>query len=157
MDSVPFASGVGSVIYAMVCTRPDLAYAMSIVGRFIADSGEEHWNPLKWILIYGKGTIDVSLIYSSKFQTQSKVMGYVDSDNAGCIDTRRSLIGYVFTIQGGCVSWKANLQKVVDLSSTKVEYMEITETIKEDIWLKGLSKELGFKLEDITMLINAQT
>ena len=149
MDSVPFASGVGSLMYAMVCTRPDLAYAMSIISRFIADPGEEHWNALKWIFRYVKGTLDLGLIYKCKSQNKDEVVGYVDSDYAGCIDTRRSLTGYVFTVQGGCVSWKANLQKVVALSSTEAEYMAATEAIKEAIWLKGLTKELGFNSDDL--------
>ncbi|XP_062113577.1 secreted RxLR effector protein 161-like [Humulus lupulus] len=84
-------------------------------------------------LIYVRGTRSVGLTYSNKFKTHNEVLGYVDSDYAGCIDTRRSLMGYVFTIQGGCVRWKENLQKVVALSSTEAEYMAATEAIKEAI------------------------
>ncbi|XP_062076052.1 retrovirus-related Pol polyprotein from transposon TNT 1-94 [Humulus lupulus] len=106
MDSILYASWVGSLMYAMVCTRRDIAYAMSIVSRFIADPGEEHWCALKWIMRYIAGTLDLGLTYSSKYKSQLEVVGYVDSDYAGCVDTRRSLTGYVSTMQGGCVSWK---------------------------------------------------
>lgn len=78
---------------------------------------------------YLAGTLSLGLTYSSMNRTEINVIGYVDSDYAGCIDTRRSLTGYVFTMQGGCVSWKLNLQKVVALSSTKAEYMAATEAV----------------------------
>ena len=157
MDSKPYASGVGSLMYAMVCTRPDIAYAMSIVSRFIADPGEEHWNALKWIMRYIAGTLTLGLIYRCKNRSDAEVNGFVDSDYAGCIDTRRSLTGYVFTIRGGCVSWKSNLQKVVALSSTEAEYMAATEAIKEAIWLKGLAKEFGFNSENVTVHCDNQS
>ena len=157
MDSIPYASGVGSLMYAMVCTRPDIAYAMSIVSRFIADPGEEHWYALKWIMRYIAGSLHLGLTYSAKYNSQKEVIGYVDSDYAGCMDSRRSLTGYVFTMLGGCVSWKANLQKVVALSSTEAEYMAATEVIKEAIWLKGLAKEMGFNSENITVYCDNQS
>ncbi|KAM6555743.1 hypothetical protein CsatB_002762 [Cannabis sativa] len=157
MDSFPYASGVGSLMYVMVCTRPDIAYAMSIVSRFIADPGEKHWDALKWIMRYIKGTLDLGLTYSKSYNPEIQVSGYVDSDYAGCIDTRRSITGYVFTMQGGCVSWKANLQKVVALSSTEVEYMAATEAIKEAIWLKGLAKEMGFETKNVTVFCDNQS
>ncbi|XP_062093644.1 secreted RxLR effector protein 161-like [Humulus lupulus] len=157
MNTVPYASGVGSLMYAMVCTMLDLAYAMSIVSHFIVDPSEQHWSALKWILRYIKGSLNVGLVFNSEPLFGSEVVGYVDSDYAGCIDTRRSLTGYVFTVQGGCVSWKANLQKVVALSSTEAEYMTATEAIKEAIWLKGLTKELGLNSENITVHCDNQS
>ena len=157
MDAIPYASGVGSLMYAMVCTRPDIAHAMSIVSRFIADPGEAHWSALKWIMRYLAGTLSLGLTYSSMNRTETDVIGYVDSDYAGCIDTRRSLTGYVFTMQGGCVSWKSNLQKVVALSSTEAEYMAATEAVKEAIWLKGLASEIGFDSEDVTVFCDNQS
>ncbi|XP_062112968.1 secreted RxLR effector protein 161-like [Humulus lupulus] len=151
MDNVPYASGIESLMYAMVCTRPDLAQAMSIVSKFISNPEESHWEALKWILRYVKGTLDVGLIYDSRFTNKDEVAGYVDSDYAGCLDTRRSTTGYVFTAQNGCISWKATQQKVVALSSTEAEYMATTEAIKEDIWIKGSTKELDFNYKNLTV------
>ena len=157
MDKVPYASCVGSLMYAMVCTRPDLAQAMSIVSRFISDPGESHWDALKWIIRYVKGSIDIGLIYDQKMNNSDLVVGYVDSDYAGCLDTRRSTTGYVFTAQGGCISWKSTLQKVVALSSTEAEYMAATEAIKEAIWIKGLTQELGMNSENINVFCDNQS
>ena len=157
MDSTPYASAVGSLMYAMVCSRPDIGYAMSMVSRFLSDPGHEHWTALKWIMRYIKGSLNLGLMYGKKTFTDEVVVGCVDSDYAGCLDTRRSLTGYVFNVLGGCVSWKSNLQKVVALSSTEAEYMAATEAIKEAIWLKGFTQELGLKSENITVFCDNQS
>lgn len=141
MSRVPYASAVGSLMYAMVCTRPDLAQAVSVVSRFMAQPGKEHWQAVKRIFRYLRGTSDVGLIYGS--DTQCLVTGYSDSDYAGDVDSRRSMTGYVFTLGGSVVSWKATLQPTVTLSTTEAEYIALTEAAKEGIWLKGLVNDLG--------------
>jgi transposase InsO family protein len=141
MSRVPYASAVGSLMYAMVCTRPDLAYAVSVVSRFMAKPGKEHWQAVKRIFRYLRGTSDVGLIYGN--DTQCLVTGYSDSDYAGDVDSRRSMTGYVFTLGDSVVSWKATLQPTVTLSTTEAEYMALTEAAKEGIWLKGLINDLG--------------
>uniref|UniRef100_A0A3Q7HPF2 Reverse transcriptase Ty1/copia-type domain-containing protein n=1 Tax=Solanum lycopersicum TaxID=4081 RepID=A0A3Q7HPF2_SOLLC len=135
MSRVPYASAVGSLMYAMVCTRPDLAHAVSVVSRFMGQPGKEHWQAVKRIFRYLRGTSDVGLIYGG--DAQCLVTGYSDSDYAGDVDTRRSMTGYVFTLGGSVVSWKATLQPTVTLSTTKAEYMALTKAAKEGIWLKG--------------------
>ncbi|KAM6546251.1 hypothetical protein CsatB_026987 [Cannabis sativa] len=157
MDGIPYANCVGCLMYVMVCTRPDLAYAMSIVSRFVANPGQLHWEAVKWVMRYVKGSLNMGLIYKTTEKGGCEVEGFIDSDYAGCIDTKRSLTGYIFTALGGCISWKSNLQKVVALSSTEAEYMAATEAIKEALWLKGLSKELGFSSEDMTIHCDNQS
>ena len=109
MDKVPYASCVGSLMYSMVCTQPDLAHAMSVVSRYISDPGTEHWEAVKWIMRYLKGSSNTGLSYRKNGDYREEVTGYVDSDFAANIDTRRSCTGYVFTVLRGCVSWKSNL------------------------------------------------
>ncbi|KAG8499930.1 hypothetical protein CXB51_006489 [Gossypium anomalum] len=135
MSHVPYSSAVGSLMYAMVCSRPDLLYAVSAVSRYMANLGKEHWKAVQWILRYLRGTTDVCLQFG---RTRDGVIGYVDADFAGDLDRRRSLTSYVFTIGGCAISWKATLQTTVALSTTEAEYMAITEAYKEAIWLKGL-------------------
>uniref|UniRef100_A0A3Q7HRQ0 Reverse transcriptase Ty1/copia-type domain-containing protein n=1 Tax=Solanum lycopersicum TaxID=4081 RepID=A0A3Q7HRQ0_SOLLC len=137
MSRVPYASAVGSLMYAMVWTRPDLAHAVSVVSKFMGQPGKEHWQAVKRIFRYLRGTSDVGLIYGG--DTQCLVSGYSDSDYAGDVDTRRSMNGYVFTLGGSVVSWKATLQPTVTSSTTEAEYMALTEAAKEGIWLKGLA------------------
>ena len=141
MSRVPYASAVGSLMYAMVCTRPDLAHAVNVVSRFMGQPGKEHWTAVKRIFRYLKGTSDVGLIYGC--DNPRLVTCYSDSDYAGDVDSRRSMTGYVFTLDGSVVSWKATLQSTVTLSTTEAEYMALTEAAKEGIWLRGLVNDLG--------------
>ena len=78
----------------------------------------------------------------SSLEDGEVLIGFVDSDFARCIDTRKSLTGYVFIALGTTISWKASMQKLIALSTTKAEYMALTEAIKEAIWLLRLVKEL---------------
>uniref|UniRef100_I1NVI3 Retrovirus-related Pol polyprotein from transposon TNT 1-94 n=1 Tax=Oryza glaberrima TaxID=4538 RepID=I1NVI3_ORYGL len=139
MSRVPYSSAVDSLMYAMVCSRPDLSHAMSLVSRYMANPGKEHWKTIQWIFRYFRGTADACLKFS---RTDKGLVGYVDSDFAADLDKRRSLTGYVFTIGSCAVSWKATLQPVVAQSTTEAEYMAIVEACKESVWLKGLFAEL---------------
>ena len=100
MSKVPYASVVGCLMYAMVCTRPDLAHAVSTISRYMANPGREHWNAVKWIFRYLKSTAEHEILFSRQPGTNS-VVGYVDADYAGEVDDRRSTTGYVFTLSGG--------------------------------------------------------
>jgi hypothetical protein len=135
MSRVPYSSAVGSLMYAMVCSRLDLAHALSVVSRFIANPGKKHWRVVQWIFRYLRGTSNTCLQFG---KSRDGLVGYVDSDYAGDLNNRRSLTGYVFTIGGCGVSWKASLQATVALSTTEAEYMAISEACKEAIWLRGL-------------------
>ncbi|KAJ4703754.1 Retrovirus-related Pol polyprotein from transposon TNT 1-94 [Melia azedarach] len=141
MSRVPYASAIGSLMSAMVCSRPDLAQSVSVVSRFMGEPGKEHWQAVKRIFRYLKGTFDVGLIYGG--DTQCLVTGFSDSDYAGDVDSRGSMTGYVFTLGSSVVSWKATLQPTVTLSTTEAEYMALTKAAKEGIWLKGLVSDLG--------------
>ena len=143
MKKIPYASAIGSMMYAMVCTRPDISYAVSLVSRFMANAGSEHWNAVKWVLRYLAHTVSMGLHYERNMNEKQAVVGYVDSDYAGELDKRRSLTGYVFTLFGNTISRKASLQHVVSLSTTEAEFIAITEAVKEAIWVKGLVSELG--------------
>ena len=140
MSRVPYSSAVGSVIYLMVCTRPDIAHAVSVVSRYLSCPGKVHWEAVKWILRYLKGTANARLEFG---RSEAKLTGYVDSDFMGDLDKRRSLTAYVFTLGGCAISWKANLQSTIALSTTEAEYMAVTEGVKEVIWLKGLLTEIS--------------
>ena len=92
MSKVPYASTSGSLMYAMVCTRPDIANAVRVVSRFMSRPGKQHWEAVKWILRYLKGSSDTSLCFTS---ASLKLQGYVNADFAGDIDSRKSTTGFV--------------------------------------------------------------
>ena len=78
-------------MYVMICTRPALAYSVSLVSGYMGKLEKLHWEALKWILRYLKGTIEAGLLYKKHEESAGNVTGFVDPDYAGCIDTRRSL------------------------------------------------------------------
>ncbi|XP_040989586.1 secreted RxLR effector protein 161-like [Juglans microcarpa x Juglans regia] len=133
VKNVLYASVVGSLMYAMVCTRLDISQAVSLVSRYMHNPRKTHCHAAKWILRYILGTIDLGLKFEKS--EDSLVTGYVGSDYAGDLDKRRSTTEYVFTMAGGPVSWRSILQSTIALSSTEVEYMVVTEDVKEAIWL----------------------
>jgi hypothetical protein len=153
---VPYASAVGCLMYAMVCTRPDLAHAVSTISSYMANSGREHWNAVKWIFRYLKGTAEHGILFSKQSGTNS-VIGYVDADYAGDVDDMRSTTGYLFTLSGGPICWKSTLQSIIVMSTTEAEYMAVAEAAKEALWLKGLVKEFGLNQSRVQMHCDSQS
>ena len=96
--------------------------------------GKQHWEAVKWILRYLRGSSDTCLYFTS---ASLKLQDYVDADFAGDIDSRKSTTGFVFTLGGIAISWASNLQKIVTLSTTEAEYVAATKAGKEMIWLYG--------------------
>ncbi|KAG7532846.1 Zinc finger CCHC-type superfamily [Arabidopsis thaliana x Arabidopsis arenosa] len=155
MRSIPYQSAVGSLMYSMIGTRPDLAHSVSLVCRFMSKPLKQHWQAVKWILRYIKGSLKRKLCYSS--EGDFVIQGYCDSDYGADKDRRRSTSGVVFTVGGNVVSWKSSLQKVVALSSTEAEYMALTDASKEAVWLLGLMNELGFKQKTVDIYSDSQS
>ncbi|WKA04180.1 hypothetical protein VitviT2T_022237 [Vitis vinifera] len=142
MRRVSYASALGSLMYAMVCTRPDIAYAVGVVSRFLSNPGRHHWEAVKCIMRYLRGIFKLKLTFEGG---KPILVGYTDSDMAGDVDNRRSTSGYLMTFSGGAVSWQSRLQKCVALSTTEAEYIAAAEACKELLWMKCFMQELGFK------------
>ncbi|XXG47058.1 hypothetical protein AAC387_Pa02g1763 [Persea americana] len=100
MFKVPYASAVGSLMYAMVCTRPDIAHVVGVVSRFMSNPGKMHWEAVKWILRYLRGTTKAALHFGG---SEIKLHGYVDSGLRRDLDRSRSTTGYVFTLGSATV------------------------------------------------------
>ncbi|GJX52528.1 putative RNA-directed DNA polymerase [Tanacetum coccineum] len=154
MDRVPYASAVGSLMYAMVCTRPDLAHAVGVVSRFLSNPGKKHWEAVKWIFRYLRGTSKLGITFGNG---KPMLVGFTDSDMAGNKDNMKSTSGYLMTFAGGAVSWQSRLQKCVALSTTEAEYMAATKACKELLWLKRFLQELGFKQQRYAVIYNNQS
>jgi hypothetical protein len=144
-------------MYAMLATRPDLAYSVGVLSKHAATPGEVHWTALKRVYRYLRGTVNIRLKYQGESDTHLQAY-YVDADWASDVNDRRSTTGYVFLISGGAVSWSSKKQTSVALSSTKVEYMAAAAATKEAIWLKTFLSELNLlKTHPITLQINNQS
>ncbi|KAK8685887.1 hypothetical protein V6N13_124919 [Hibiscus sabdariffa] len=115
MSQIPYASAIGSIMYAMICTRPDVSYALSMTSRYQANPGEGHWTVVKNILKYLRRTKDVFLVYGGEEELRIK----------------------------GVVSWKSSKQDTVADSTTEAEYIAASEAAKEAVWIKKFITELG--------------
>ena len=131
-------------MYAMVCTRPDIAHAVGVVSRYMNKPGKEHSMAVNWILRYLRGTTNQALYFGG---SNISLQGYVDADMVGDRDNRRSTTGYVFIVGGTIVSWVSKLQSVVALSTIEAKYVVAIEASKEMIWLQMFLDELGKMLE----------
>ncbi|CAM8987567.1 unnamed protein product [Rhodiola kirilowii] len=155
MQKTSYASAIGSLMYAMVCTRPDIAHVVGVVSRFMGNPGKKHWEAVNWILRYLKGTTEYALCFEGK---KVELVGYVDADLASNdIDKRRSTTGYVFTLGGTAISWASKLQKIVSLSTAEAEYVAVTEASKEMVWLQNFLCELGKEQGGSTLYSDSQS
>jgi hypothetical protein len=141
MDKIPYASAIGSIMYAMVCTRPDVSYALSATSRYQANPGESHWTAVKSILKYLRRTKDMFLVYGG--EDELVVKGYTDASFQTDRDDFRSQSGYVFILNRGAVSWKSSKQETLADSTTEAEYLAASEASKEGVWIRDFITLLG--------------
>ncbi|XP_042039573.1 secreted RxLR effector protein 161-like [Salvia splendens] len=102
MERIPYASVVGSLNYVQTCTRPDITFAVGMLGRYQSNPGMDHWKAAKKVLRYLQGTKEHMLTY--RRSDHLEVIRYSDSDYAGCVDSRKSMFGYLFLLANGAVS-----------------------------------------------------
>jgi hypothetical protein len=126
MKAVSYASAVGSLMYAQVCTRPDLTFVTGMLGRYQKNSGKPHWDGVKKGLRYLQDTKGLMLTYK-KSDAPLEIMGYSDSDFAGCLDIEKSILGYIFTLANGAISWKSSKQTITTSSMMYVEFVACYE------------------------------
>jgi transposase InsO family protein len=147
MAAVPYRSAVGSLMYAMVATRPDIAAAVGAVSRFAENPGHQHWLAVKRIMRYLRGTSDWALHVGGTGAGGVTLQGYSDADWAGDLDTRRSTTGYVFTLGSGSIAWASKRQATVAQSTTEAEYMAVSSAAREAMWLRQLMTDLRMPVQ----------
>jgi Reverse transcriptase (RNA-dependent DNA polymerase) len=133
---------VGKLIY-LAHTRPDIAYAVSVVSQFMHSPKEGHLEAVMRILRYLKGTPGKGIVFRKN--SHLNVSAYSDADWAGCPIDRRSTAGYFTFVGGNLVTWKSKKQNVVSLSSAESEFRGMAKAICELLWLRKLLTELGFE------------
>ena len=104
-------------MYAMICTRPDVAFAISLTSRYQANPGESHWAAVKTILKYLKRTKEMFLVYGG--EEELVVRGYADASFQTDRDDCRSQSGFVYVMNGGALSWMSSKQDTVADSTTE--------------------------------------
>ncbi|KAI3701653.1 hypothetical protein L6452_26888 [Arctium lappa] len=128
-------------MYAMICTRPDVSYALSMTSRYQSNPGDGHCIAVKNILKYLRRTKDSFLVYGG--EEELIVKGYTDASFQTDKDDFRSQSGFVFCFNGGVVSWKSSKQATVADSTTEVEYIAASDAAKEAVWIKKFISQLG--------------
>ena len=154
MRNVPYHQAVGSLMYATLGTRPDICFAVQTVSRFNSKPGLAHWEAVKRIFRYLKGTKDLWLGYGG---VTKELVGYADADGSMAED-RKAISGYAFMVNGGAVSWSAKRQQIISLSTTESEYIAATYAAKEALWLRQLILQLfGITLDATTLFSDNQS
>ena len=156
-DTTKFRSIVGSLRY-LVNTRPDIAYSVGMVSRFMKSPTTEHWAAIKCIIRYIAGTTEYGCRYTCGSHSNLKLLGYSDSDHAGDLEKRKSTSGVVFFLNGNLVTWSSQKQRVVSLSSCEAEYIAGASAACQGVWLTRLIADLtGEKLKNFKLLMDSKS
>lgn len=132
---------VGSMMY-LTATRPDVMYAVSLISRYMAKPTELHLAAAKRILRYLKGTAGYGILYQKTGNIE--LVGYTDSDYAGCLEDRRSTSGYAFILSDAAVAWSSRKQPIVTLSTTEAEFVADAACTCQLVWMKRILKRISY-------------
>ncbi|GAA5919125.1 hypothetical protein JCM5296_003862 [Sporobolomyces johnsonii] len=155
----PYRELLGALIYLSACTRPDLAFALSLASRFASCPARRHWSLLTHVCRYLTGTTHLGLRYvppSTPFSSDL-LTAWSDADHGADKDTHRSVSGYVFgfgddSLRSTAVSWLSRRQKSVSTSTVQAEYVALSEASREALWLRQVLRELGYPTPRPTLI-----
>jgi hypothetical protein len=139
-----FQTVIGSLLYLMIGTRPDIAFAVTALSRHSANPSQDHLNKAFYICHYLVGTKDYSLKYNGQIQGNG-VIACTDSDWAANLIDRRSITGHFVKLAGGAILWLSQAQSTVALSSTEAKYMGLADCARQILWIRSLLAKLGLK------------
>jgi hypothetical protein len=156
-EAPEFPQLIGALMYLMVCTRPDIAFSISVLSRFMAKGRHTttHLQAAKRVLRYLKKTSNLSLKLGG--QAPLDITTYADAAQGDDKESGRSTLGYHVSLGQGLVSWKSKLSEVVAVSTAEAEYYAAVEAVKESDWLTGLLEELGWKEKPYRLLTDSQS
>ena len=149
MRDTPYASAVGSLMYSQVCTRPDIAYVVGVLGRYQSYLRVDHWKATKKVMCYLQGTKHFMLTYRQTGYlevTCLEVTSYSDADYSGCVDSRKSTSCYVFLLENGAVSWRSMKKTLTATSTMEAEFVSCFEATLHGVWLKSFI--IGMRIVD---------
>ena len=137
-----YREAVGSLIYLATCTRPDLSFVVSKLSQHFSEPSEEHWNTVKHVFRYIKGTTDRGLCFKKDDTSPLGLIVHSDADWASEVSDRRSTTGYCASLseRSSLISWKSRKQPTVALSTCEAEYMALASAIQECMYLQQLLK-----------------
>ncbi|KAE8988138.1 hypothetical protein PR001_g22129 [Phytophthora rubi] len=158
MANKPYREAVGSFMYPMTGTRPDVAYFIREISQYLDNPGLPHWNAVRHGLHYLNGTNDFGITLGGVenlelLQSDEYLMAYTDSFYAACQDTRRCIGGYITMFCNSPISWVTWRHHTVVLSTTEAEYIALSYCMQELLYLKLLLRELGYESSKPTLIM----
>ena len=148
MRNIPYQEAIGSLMYALVATRPDILFTVSILSQFLNNPGWVHWEAVKRIFRYLLGMKSWGLTYG---EGKDGLEGYTDADGASQ-DHRRAIPGYAFLVNGGAVLWSSKKQELVTLLMVEAEYVAAIHAAKEAMWLRNFIGDVFGQVKGPTTL-----
>jgi hypothetical protein len=150
MSKVPYREAVGSFLYLMMGTRPDLSNFLREVSQFCSNPGSAHWEAVKRGLKYLRGTTHHGIVLGGRhnldlLREKRYLSAYSDADYANCVDTRRSVGGYLTLFCNSPISWLSRKHHTVVLSTTEAKYIALRHCVQEVLFLRHLLTEMGFR------------
>ena len=137
---VPYLSAIGALMYLANYTRPDIAFSVNLLARYSSTPTKRHWNGIKHILRYLRGTSDMGLFYSKAMEPQ--LLGYVDAGYLLDPHKARSQTGYIFTYENTAISWRSVKQTMVATSSNHSEILVMHGASRECVWLRSMIQHI---------------
>jgi len=140
-----FQQIIGSLLYIMLRTRPDIAFAVTKLAQHAANPSKKHLDKAKYILRYLAGTVKYALVY--KGASNKGLIAYTDSDYAADPVKCQSTTGYHLKLANGIISWQSRAQKTIALSATEAEYMALSDCSRQVVWIQNIFNELGLPVK----------
>jgi hypothetical protein len=155
-DATKYRSIIGSLIYFMTGTRPDISFAVTKMAQFMTNPYKSHLTGIMRILRYLKGSSDLKLMIKGNDNENEGIVAYADADYANDKNDRKSISGYVIKFNDNVIAWKTNKQNVISLSTTEAELYALSTTVQETYWIKHFMESLGIDLSKITVFEDNQ-
>ena len=139
VSQLEYSRVIGCLMYAMTCTRPDIAFAVGKLSRYTSNPSAHHWQAIQRVFKYLKRTMDYSLSYTGY---PSVLEGYTDASWISNTEDNSSTSGWVFLLGGGAISWASKKQTCITSSTMESEFVALAAAGKEAEWLKNLLLEI---------------
>jgi hypothetical protein len=137
-----YRKGIGKLLYASNCTRPDISFVVGLLSRHLQFPGKEHFTLMLRVMKYLKNTANYGLVYYSRVGQPNVPVGYSDSSFADNRTDSKSTGGYTFNLSGAAITWRSKKQSLVSTSSTEAEYIALCDAVGESIWLRQIMNEM---------------
>jgi hypothetical protein len=153
MHTMPYVSAIGALMYLAIVTRPDIAYAVGVLCRFMVHPGPEYWKAVKHLFCYQRGTCNFCFTYKPEPLVPYLFYAYSDTNHGANLDNGCSMSAYVVKIGSGTVLWLSRLQSIVALSTTEAEFVAAASAGQEVVWMHALLGEPGFPISGLSLLL----